>query len=242
MSDEIFGTGGGGAIFASIVKNKIAYRVDETEATQNGQIKPNYRKRKLEKGINAGTEVYERVFDFMTGRITKIDKKTGEYGVSLLVTVENGGTTVILDIPLLNQDGTVTIPAGSLADQFALVDFDQDLKLGLFVKEGQVKSVFIEQNGVYIPSTKKNPAFEKHIQSKPRAEKKVDEFTGAEKWDWTEPSKWQKQQVVNAINYFVEKGVGNEPQSTPAPTPTPAPQQEAVGADGDTIKDDDLPF
>lgn len=240
MTDEMFGNGGGGAIFASIVKNKIAYRVEESEAVNEaGLIKPNYRKRALEKGVNAGTEVYERIFDNMTGRVTNIDTKTGEYGTSLLLTVENGGTKVVLDVPLLNQDGTMTIPAGSLADQFALVDFDQDVKIGLFVKDGHVKSVFFEQNGLYIPSTKNNPKFEAHIQSKPRASKKVDEFTGAEKWDFSAPSEWQKSEVKKAINYFVERGVGNYVGGAPAPTANAQPQTAGTTAN---LEGEKLPF
>ena len=228
QEEEMFGQSGGNTKYVSIVQGKFAQRVDEqTARDESGNLKPGYRKRELTKGTNAGKEVYEFTFDYLTGKLTNIRVDATDFGKQLLATFENGDTRVVVTMNLKNDNGTLTRPVSSFGDQIALVDLKAEVKFGLYKKDGSVKGVFFEQNGVFIPSPNENEEFKKHIADRPEPTQEKD-LDGDLKWNWKQTSIWQYNQIEAAIDKFAAMGVGEDESVKP---PTIKEEDE-----------DDLPF
>ena len=210
---------GGNLIYAQIIDGKFAVRKTAEEALDaNGKLTPNFRKRTLQKGANAGSEVYEWVFDSMTGKISRIEVKESDFGKQLGVNITGAdGTTVVLTVSLKNDSGSLTAPASSFGDQIGMIDLSREISLGLSKKDGKVRGVAFSQDGTYIPNTKENADFAAHIANRPQPTEVPDPLEGGKLVkDWRAPSLWQYNQIQAAIDKLVKAGVGVT-SSSPAP-------------------------
>jgi len=200
---EMFGQSnesGNRLMFASIVAGKFASKVKEENKSEaydgDSFLKANYRLRKNK----MGEEVLEYTFDSLYGKVSRLEFRESNYGEQLNMSITNdkAGMTVVISFNLFNEDGdTLQMAASSLGDQIGLVDFNQEIELGLRKKDGKVKGVAITQNGVYIPSFHDNERFQKHVEDRPEATKK--ETLKGDKWDFSAPSAWQYEQIKAGV-------------------------------------------
>jgi hypothetical protein len=226
MSESMFGNSEGGNIkYASIVAGKFVIPVSEEEAkNENGTLKPNHRVRENKNGVT----VYEFTFTEVSGTADRVTTQESPYGKQLKIGLRNGDTVCSLGMNLFNEDGeTLTMPAASIGNQIGLVDFSKQLKISLYKKDGLVRGLSFEQDGMYIPSRDNNPAYASHIATRPQAVKKT--TLNGEKWDFSAPSQWQWNQIVKAIDRSIAEGVGNAvPQAEESLADVPVLQEDAT--------------
>ena len=212
---EMFGQSnesGNRLMFASIVAGKFASKVKEEnkqEAYEGDQLKANYRLRKNK----MGEEVLEYTFDSLYGKVSRLEFRESNYGEQLNMSITNdkAGMTAVISFNLFNEDGdTLQMAASSLGDQIGLIDFNEEIELGLRKKDGKVKGVAITQNGVYIPSFHDNERFQKHVEARPEATKK--ETLKGVKWDFSAPSAWQYEQIKASVDRLASDLTSNTVQ------------------------------
>lgn len=237
---------GGNLKYAQIIDGKFAVRSSADEALDaNGKMLPNYRSRALQKGANAGQLVYEWVFDSMTGTISRMELRDSTFGKQLSINFTGSdGEVIAVSMTLKNESGTLTAPAASFGDQIGIVDLSTPVKIGLSKKDGKVRGVALSQNGDYIPNTKENEKFAAHIANRPQPVDEFDEIDKVMKKNWKNPSLWQANQIMSAIDRLEAMGVGNV---VPTQATTTQPTQQAtapVAPDEPPFipKLDDLPF
>lgn len=238
MSDNsMFGNDSAGITYVSVVQGKFAIKVDESEARNSeGMIKEGYRSRKLTKGKNEGSTVYEQVFDHITGTVTEVKWNPSDFGTQLYIKLSNNGNEALVQVQGINESDTLTTLAGSFGDQCGMIAIGQPLKLGLTKKDGKVRGFFIDQNGEYFPALHQNKRFADHIAPRPKATKTTG-LDGTDKWDNTAPSTWQYNEINKFINALSADGVGGA-----SPTTAPAPAETATPAAAATADDGGLPF
>lgn len=223
MSEAMFGENTPGVIYASIVQNKLAIKVDEDEARdEQGRINPGYRVRKLGAGPNEGQDRYERVYDHVTGNLSSVSFKPSDYGTQLVITLENEGSTVQVQTQGINDNDTLSSFAASFGDQAGMIDVSKPIKLGLTKRnDGKAGGVYIEQDGEYFPALNKNERFKNHIAKRPQATKKSG-LGGEDKWDYSQVSAWQYNEIKGLIERLTAVGVGS------SPTPSESKAEEGL--------------
>lgn len=190
---------------------QFSWGVSEEEAkSADGMLKKNYKKR-----TNKNGDVkYEFTFGWASGKFSKIDIRDTQFGkqLSFSLTYEEEGEKKILvfNIPLYNQNGSMSFLAGSFGDQIGLIDFSKEVTVSL-TKRG---TLAFEQGGVYIPNTNDNEAFKKHVAAKPEPTEE-EQIDGSKKWNFKAPSKWQYTQIISSQQRLVALGVGEVEEAAP---------------------------
>lgn len=176
-------SGGGNSKFVTIVGGKWTLRVPEgTE----GAVP-----RELTKGPNIGSEVFERHFDHLCGKLVKGMTKRGEYGTDLCLDIEDEGVVYNAQIPC-DSDYFRTF-----AKCCEGIEFDKELFLGLGTpKDGGFPYLYVQQEDASLKSryTKDEP------NGMPSWEKK--EEMGDVKWDKTAQNNFCYGLAVDFLSRF----------------------------------------
>jgi len=233
---------GGTLLYVSVVAGKFASKLPNIsdayeDGDVNGKLKPNHRVR-----MNKNSEqVAEFTFDSADGMIDRFETRESDFGTQISISLKfEDGTIVVISTNAFNDDGdTLTSIASSIGDQIGLVDFNKELKIGLSKRDGKVRGISFEQDGVYIPSTKENEAFKEHISQRPQATKK--NGLQGEKWDFSAPSEWQWGQIQAALDRFTSERTSGD-QATSGSGSDSEKGIEFPNIDDESDKKDDLPF
>jgi len=109
-------------IYLSIINSLFAQRVDKDT--------PNAVPRLLSKGVNAGSEVYELLFNKVTGKITNIKERESKFGNTFQITIEatikDEERILILDLPVSSSHCTsflMRFPNIDLSEKVSLLSY-----------------------------------------------------------------------------------------------------------------------
>jgi hypothetical protein len=165
-------------MYLSILQGKIAQRVPEPTATSQPRT------------TKLGKQVHEEIFDSVSGHITSVSTKDGEYGKQLLITLEDDGQRAVLQMAF----------SSGVASSFlkALPNVNKDEKATLRPKMDRKDD--IERTVLWISQNGKGVAWA-HTKDNPNGlpEMKKIKVKGKESWDDSDQLDYFENTIIPAF-------------------------------------------
>lgn len=225
-------SGGGKATYIHIIGGK--FKESATEET------PGAEKREWEtKDGKSGTK-WELTHDYVTGKITNLEYRDGEYGTDLMVTVQDPEAKIVIQISEKSRyydDFAKKVKAIDFNEEVYLAPFDFDGEnakgkakrfAGITIKQGDKKITSYYYDG------------KKPINKMPKVNEKEKEEMGDDYWTvyFTKLRVFLKKEIQGIKLPEYEAGLGGDIPMDEAP----APKGKDVTVDGDDDESSDLPF
>ena len=181
----------------------------------NEVVDSGYRVRKLEMGVNQGTEIVEQYFNKLPRVQLKKAYEEEKFNQRRMVLVFNDmidGPDVYITCALINEYGSINSFSSNFIDKIPNLELGSILTFSTWRREDEKtdkirRGVVVEQNGSKLKTAYYDYDKNEPIGDKPRA-KKVKKL-GKETWDFSEVSEFQLQ-IFNDFSVKLDEYWGNE--------------------------------